>query len=329
MLQIYEVTGVTRMKRMVKLLINPGERVIKWLALLLVAGTVALASAGHLDMIISFLDSKEMTFKVGAAKVTAYKAIKSAATVILLLWTAGAVSDWVERNVRKMKRFRASNRQLLAKAIQIAVYFIVFLLALDILGIDLTALAIFSGAVGIGIGFGLQKITSNFISGIILLFEKSVEEGDLVELNDGTYGFVRNTGARYTLIETFDSKEIMIPNEDFITNRVVNWTFSNSNGRVDIPIGVSYSSDLDKVKELILEAASENPRCIKSPHPECYLREFGDSSVNFLLTFWVSDVTEGRYEPQSDVMFSIWHKFKEHGIEIPFPQRDVHIKQAS
>lgn len=118
----------------------------------------------------------------------------------------------------------------------------------------------------------------------------------------------------------------MIPNEDFITNRVTNWTFSNSKGRVEINIGISYESDIEKAMELILEAAKEHPRCVDDPEPTCYLREFADSSVNFLLFFWVADVTEGRFEPKSDVMRSIWKKFKEHNITIPYPQRDLHIK---
>ena len=208
----------------------------------------------------------------------------------------------------------------------VVVYFLAFLFALGVLGIDLTALTVFSGAVGIGVGFGLQKIASNFISGIILLFEKSVEEGDLVELSDGIAGFVRETGARYTLIETFEGHEVMVPNEDFITNRVTNWTFSNSRGRIDINIGVSYGSDLDKVATLLVEAANGHPRCSQSPAAECFLVDFGDNSVNFTLYFWVDDVIEGRKRPRSDVLFAIWRKFKENDIEIPFPQRDLHIK---
>ena len=148
----------------------------------------------------------------------------------------------------------------------------------------------------------------------------------MVELSDGTVGFVRHTGARYTLVETFENREIMIPNEDFITNRVTNWTFTNSKGRIDINIGVSYGSDLDKVYKLILEAAEENPNCSKDPKPECYLREFGDSSVNFLLYFWVDDIIKGKNRPRSEILFTIWRKFKEHNVEIPFPQRDLHIK---
>ena len=159
-----------------------------------------------------------------------------------------------------------------------------------------------------------------------MLFEKSVENDDLVELTDGTYGYIRHTSARYTLIETFEGKEIMIPNEDFITNRVTNWTYTNSKGRVAINIGVSYESDIEKAMELILEAAKEHPRCVDEPSPSCYLEEFADSSVNFILFFWLADVTEGRFEPRSDVLRSIWKKFKENNIVIPYPQRDLHIK---
>jgi len=194
--------------------------------------------------------------------------------------------------------------------------------------IDLTTLKIFSGALGIGLGFGLQKIASNFISGIILLMEKSVEQDDLVEMGDGTTGFIRRSSARFTVIETFDGKEVMVPNEDFITNRVVNWTYSDTKGRIEIPIGVAYGSDIQKAHDLILEAATENPLCISDPAPFCYLRNFGDSSVDFILHLWIADVTGGRWKTQSQVMFEIWRKFKANEIEIPFPQRDLHLKSS-
>jgi len=215
---------------------------------------------------------------------------------------------------------------LVLKLAQIVIYLVAFLVGLDFVGIDLTTLTVFSGAVGIGLGFGLQKIASNFISGLIILMEKSIEEGDLIELSDGTFGYIRRASARYTLVETFDSKEIRVPNEDLITSRVVNWTFSNSSARIEIELGVAYDSDIDLAHDLILAAAREHPRCVIKPEPACFLRSFGDSSVNFILHFWVEDVTLGRWPTQSEVMFSIWRKFKDNGIEIPFPQRDLHIK---
>lgn len=307
-------------------LLKPQAWIAKVLLIVFVVGFFSLGFLDYLQPIKVFLDSDGLSFKIGETRFSAYLVIKAIITIVMLFWLTGIFSEFGEKRIKTIKGIKASNKALITKAFQIFVYFFGFIIGLDVLGIDLTALAIFSGAVGIGIGFGLQKITSNFISGLILLFEKSVENDDLVELADGTYGFIRHTGARYTLIETFEGKEIMIPNEDFITNRVTNWTFSNSKGRVEINIGVSYESDIEKAMELILEAAKEHPRCVDDPEPTCYLREFADSSVNFLLFFWVADVTEGRFEPKSDVMRSIWKKFKEHNITIPYPQRDLHIK---
>ena len=310
------------------LLLKPQVWIAKVLLALLVFGFFSLVFLDYLQPIKTFLDSDDLSFKIGEARFSAYLVIKAAITVMMLFWFAVIFSEFCEKRIKTIKGIKTSNKILITRALQVSIYFFGFIIGLDVLGIDLTALAIFSGAVGIGIGLGLQKIASNFISGLILLFEKSVENDDLVELADGTYGFIRHTSARYTLIETFEGKEIMIPNEDFITSRVTNWTFSNNKGRVEINIGVSYESDIEKAMELILEATREHPRCVDDPEPTCYLREFADSSVNFLLFFWVADVTEGRFEPRSDVLRSVWKKFKDHDIAIPYPQRDLHIKNA-
>lgn len=283
---------------------------------------------GYLTPLITFLDSDTLAFQVGETRISAFLVVKAIIAISALFWLAGLFSDVSEKKIQALHRIKASNRALITKVVQIFIYFITALIALDVLGIDLTALTVLGGAIGIGIGFGLQKITSNFISGLILLFEKSIEVDDLVELEDGTAGFIRHTGARYTLIETFEGRELMIPNEDFITNRVTNWTFSNTRGRIDIDIGVSYGSDLEKVSELILEAANEHPRCSKNTIAECFLVGFGDSSVDFTLYFWVDDIIEGRKRPRSDVLFAIWKKLKANNIEIPFPQRDLHIKNS-
>ncbi|HAY45172.1 MAG TPA: mechanosensitive ion channel protein MscS [Gammaproteobacteria bacterium] len=314
------------MNKILTRLLRPKEWIVKLLLAIVVVAFLAAAFLGYLNPIITFLDSDTLAFQVGETRISAYLVVKALLAITLLFWVAGLFSDLSEKKIKTLRNIKASNRSLITKALQIFIYFIAALIALDVLGIDLTALTVLGGAIGIGIGFGLQKITSNFISGLILLFEKSIEEDDLVELEDGTAGFVRHTGARYTLIETFEGRELMIPNEDFITKRVTNWTFSNTKGRIDIDVGVSYGSDLEKASELILEAANEHPRCSKDTAAECFLVEFGDSSVNFTLFFWVDDIIEGRKRPRSDVLFSIWRKFKENNIEIPFPQRDLHIK---
>lgn len=309
-------------------IIKPKGKYAKWLIFLTLVIILALGAGGHFEILRQYLDTESLTFKAGTYELSAYGALRILITLALVFWVAAIASEVIEKRIGKVRKVRAATRALLIKIFQIAIYIVAFLFSLDIIGINLTSLTVFSGALGIGLGFGLQKIASNFISGLILLLEKSVEQEDLIELPDGTFGFVRKTSARYTLVETFDTKELLIPNEDFITNRVTNWTLSNSKGRVEINVGVSYGSDIEKAHALILEAAKEHPRCIEQPPPVCYLRNFGDSSVDFTLHFWVSDVTLGRWGPQSDVLFSIWHKFKKNKIEIPYPQRDLHIKSS-
>tara|TARA_R110002073_G_scaffold165063_13_gene321518 strand:- start:6681 stop:7661 length:981 start_codon:yes stop_codon:yes gene_type:complete len=314
------------MRKIWTVLLKPRAWVAQVLLALLVVAFLSLGFLGYLKPLQDFLDSNTLAFTVGEVRFSAYLLLKAVLTIIIAFWLAGIFAEFGETRIKQLTKLKASNRALLTKVFQILVYFIALLITLDVMSIDLTGLAIFSGAVGIGVGFGLQKITSNFMSGLILLFEKSVEEGDLVELDSNTVGFVRQTGARYTLVETFEGREIMIPNEDFITNRVTNWTYSNNQGRIDISIGVSYGSDLDTAYALILEAAQEHPRCSRSPGPECFLVDYGESSVDFTLYFWVDNIIDGRKRPRSDVLFSIWRKFKENKIEIPFPQRDLHIK---
>ena len=268
-------------------------------------------------------------FQLGSVNITTYTVIKTILFVSLVIWLGKLISGTMENYVRKKKSIKRATRELIIKIFDILLYTILFLITLNLIGIDLTILTVFGGAIGVGLGFGLQKIASNFISGIILLTEQSINIDNLVEMNDGTFGYIRKLGARATVLETFDGREVMIPNEDFITSRVANLTYSTKVARIDIPIGVSYNTDLDLAKELILQAANSQDRVMKDAEDRtasCYLREYGDSSINFLLVFWVEDVTQGRWGVQSDVMFEIYRLFKQHNIEIPFPQRDIHIK---
>ena len=309
-----------------KIIFKPSGWIALVLLFALIVGFFSFGFLGYLTPVQQFLDSDALSFLVGETRFSAYLLTRSIIIIFILFWFAGIVSDFGESYIKKLRSVKSSNRSLIVKAFQMLIYFVAFLVGLDLLAIDLTGLAIFSGAIGIGIGIGLQKISSNFISGIILLFEKTVVEHDLIELNDGTSGFVRHTGARYTLIETFENREIMIPNEDFITNRVTNWTYSNTLGRLEIKIGVSYGCDIKKAFDLIFEVAKNHPRCSVVKDPEVFLSEYGDSSVQFILYFWVDNIVEGRLRPKSDILFSVWDKFEENNIEIPFPQRDIHIK---
>ena len=311
-----------------KNLIKPDSGLAKFLLFAFVLFFFSLEFLPLLGPIKEFLNADALSLQIGNAKFSAYLIIQGVIIIATLLWLTGFLSDIAAKFIKKIPGINSNNRNLITKALQILIYFIAFQIGMNFLGIDLTALAVFSGALGIGIGFGLQKVTSNFISGIIILFEKTVQNDDLIELNDGTLGFLRNTGSRASLIETYDGKEVMVPNEDLITNRVINYTHSNKKARIKINIGVSYDCDIEKAQKLILDAAIEHPRTTKTPEPLCFLEEFADSSVNFILLFWVNDVVEGRYGPKSDVLFSIWNKFKDNNIEIPYPQRDIHIREG-
>ncbi len=284
--------------------------------------TLILDIFGLLDSTIEYLDA--CAFKIGNIRISIYLAIKGFIVLLLVFWLSNLVSKKSKSYIDNSKSIKSSTKGIISKFIDILVYSVVIIVLLKTFGVDMTTLAVIGGAVGVGVGFGLQKIASNFISGIILLFEKSVEIGDIVEIDNGNiYGIVKHFGGRYALIETMDGKEVMIPNEDFIINRVTNWTYSNNRARIEINLGVAYGSDLEKTKEILICCAKENPRCLNYPEAECYITNFGEYEIKFTLYFWISDIIEGRMGPKSDVLIRIWKKFKENNIEIPLPQREV------
>ena len=279
---------------------------------------------GALDPTIAYLD--ELYFKVGKIKISVYILIKAFIVLLLVFWLSSLISRKSKSYIDSSKNIKSSTKGIISKFIDILVYSIVALIILKTFGVDLTTIAVIGGAVGVGIGFGLQKIASNFISGIILLFEKSVEVGDIVELDNGSiYGTVRHFGGRYTLVEATDGKEIMIPNEEFIINKVTNWTYSNNRARIEIQIGVGYQSDLNKTKEIMLSSAKSHKKCIAYPEPECFVTSFNEYDITMTLHFWISDIVDGRMGAKSDVMIEVFNALKENNISIPFPQREVKI----
>lgn len=294
-----------------------------WLIMLVIIPITLLHLFGLWAPFQHYLSQINFTFN--SFSISFYKLLKSIVVLLMLFWFVQKIMSLLDSHLGRSKRFKRNEKMIVIQLITILSYLGAFFVALQILGIDLTVFALFGGAIGVGLGFGLQKITANFISGFILLFEKSIKVNDLIELGDGMLGFVRFTGARHTLIETYNGKDIMIPNEDFITQKVTNWTHSHNKARIDISIGVSYNSDLRKVKEIMLDAAKNHPRTAQNPEPSCYLDNFGDSAVMFSLFFWIDDIKSGRKTPKSDVLFAIWDAFKKEGIVIPFPQRDLHI----
>lgn len=312
------------MKDTILAILKPGRRTS--LALI---GVIALAVAllGYfdvLDPVRKVLESDRLTFKVGAAEVSFYSILSGMFGIIFLLWTASLVSGIVEKSIGRMIWLEANNRALLTKALQVVLYFVLFMVTLDLLGIDLTAFAVFGGALGVGLGLGLQKVTANFISGIILLVEKSVKNGDLVDLGGGISGIVRHTGTRYTLIDTGDGRDIMVPNDDFISNRVTNWTYSSKGVQIEIRVNIAYGADIDLAQKLMLAAASQHPCCSRFRPVNCYLQEFAGEGINFVLSFWIEDVIcDGRVKPRSEVMLAIVRAFRENGIEMVTPKREA------
>ncbi len=312
------------MKDTILAILKPGRRTS--LALI---GVIALAVAlmGYFDLldpVRKVLESDRLTFKVGAAEVSFYSILSGMFGIVFLLWTASLVSGIVEKSIGRMIWLEANNRALLTKALQVVLYFVLFMVTLDLLGIDLTAFAVFGGALGVGLGLGLQKVTANFISGIILLVEKSVKNGDLVDLGGGISGIVRHTGTRYTLIDTGDGRDIMVPNDDFISNRVTNWTYSSKGVQIEIRVNIAYGADIDLAQKLMLAAASQHPCCSRFRPVNCYLQEFAGEGINFVLSFWIEDVIcDGRVKPRSEVMLAIVRAFRENGIEMVAPKREA------
>ncbi|XOV94413.1 MAG: mechanosensitive ion channel family protein [Bacteroidota bacterium] len=212
-----------------------------------------------------------------------------------------------------------------ASIVRIIIIIIGSIIIVDTAGIDLSALTLLAGALGVGIGFGLQNITDNFISGIIILFEKPIKVGDRIEVGD-VQGDVISISFRATTIQTNDNISIIVPNSEFISSRVINWSHNDRNIRFRIPVGVSYKENPEKITKILLEVANKNPHVNKTPEPSVLFDEFGDSSINFILAVWTTSHTDRPRVLRSELYFEIFKRFGEEGVEIPFPQRDLHLK---
>lgn len=286
----------------------------------------ALHIVGLLDMLTESLDSVALT--MGETRISLLMVVKGVLMAVVLLQAAAMCTKFFEQRVRQTQHFSPSLQVLFIKAVRFSLFTAAFLIAISSMGINLTSLAVLSGAVGVGIGFGLQKIFSNLVSGVILLMDRSIKPGDTIEIG-GVYGTIRSLHARYASVLTRDGKEYLIPNEQLITNEVVNWTFSDSNVRLKIPVGISYDSDVRKAMKLMEECALQVGRVLKNPKPAARLVGFGDSSVDLQIRIWIRDSEGGVVNVRSEVLLLIWDAFHENGIEFPFPQQDVYIKPGS
>ena len=286
----------------------------------------ALSTLGLFEASVGLLDSIAIT--AGSTRISLFTLVKGVAALALLMWLAVGCADLIDRRLRVSPGLSPSLQVLTAKSARVLLLVVAVVVALQTVGIDLTAFAVFSGALGVGIGFGLQRIVANLISGFILLLDHSIKPGDVVTVGD-TYGWIEGLGARYVSVRTRDGIEHLIPNEELIVQRVENWSHSDKAVRLRIPIGVSYQADVRQAMQLCLDAANQVDRVLRAPAAVCLLLGFGDSSVDLELRIWISDPEKGRSNVRSAVLLNVWDEFQQHGIEIPYPQRDLHLRTSS
>jgi small-conductance mechanosensitive channel len=283
----------------------------------------ALSILGLLQQTTALLEGA--SFSVGDGKqLTALAVVHGLTVMVMAIWVAVLLANLIEGRVTQVAEIDPSARVLIVKISRIVLITVGAVIGLTAAGIDLTIFAVVGGAIGLGIGFGLQKVVSNLFSGFILLVDRSIKPGDVIEIQ-GTYGSINRLAARYTSIITRDGTEFLVPNEDMITQPVVNWSHTNQLIRIHVGIGISYDSDVYKAREIMVEAAAGTDRVLSSPAPVCHLMEFGDNSINLDLRFWIRDPQNGLANVSSAVRLEIWEQFRDAGISIPFPQRDIRI----
>ncbi|MFM7654131.1 MAG: mechanosensitive ion channel family protein [Paracoccaceae bacterium] len=288
----------------------------------------ALYLLGVLDDIAQRLD--ETVIALGNIRFSVLALIRGVIAGAVLFW----LGSWSNRQsasyIKAQEELRPATRELAVKAVEVMVFGAAFLLLLSIMGIDLTAVAVLGGALGVGIGLGLQQIAANFVSGVILLIEGQTTVGDYVELDGGEKGTIVRMTARACILETFDGKWIVVPNDHFITTRVVNYSDQGSANRYEVPFSVSYDTDINRVPEIIETAVAALPFVLKAPDgPDCELRGFGESSVDFAVEYWVAGIDDGKNKYASQVNFAIWNALKAAGIEMPYPHRVIEVKGGS
>ncbi|MCS6623299.1 mechanosensitive ion channel [Roseibacterium beibuensis] len=283
---------------------------------------VTIAILNLQEEIGAILDS--VGFNLGGIRLSLLGVLQAVLIVALLIMAARFLTRTTTARIERNEDLSPSMRVLVVKFMQVLLYGAAIYIGLRASGVDLTGLAVLSGAIGVGLGFGLQKVVSNLVSGVIILLDKSIKPGDVISLGD-TFGWIQTLGARYASVVTRDGKEYLIPNEDLITNQVVNWSHTNEFVRLDIHFGTSYGDDPHLVRRIAIEAAMGVDRVLTDRKPVCHVTGFGDSSVDYILRFWIRDPTGGLTNIRGNVFLALWDAFQENGISIPFPQREVRM----
>ena len=300
----------------------------KWLVIPL----ATLRVFGWLDEVSTWLDA--VSLEVGTIRISLLSLGRTFVAGSVLFWLGSILNTFGKEAIRNRHALDVGTRELVIKLFQIGLYVVIFLLLLGAMGINLTALAVFGGALGVGLGFGLQKIAANFISGIIILFDRSITPGDYIAFDDGRAGTIRELNMRSATLETFDGKDIIVPNEQFITSSFVNWTHNNNKQRYSLEFSVAYKTELHAMLRLVKEVVASHPKVLSGPElpieeqPDAEISSFGDSGVNILVEFWMLGIDDGENRVGADLLLMIWDVLKENDIEIPFPQRDVRIVRA-
>lgn len=297
----------------------------KWIGI----PVAVLAVVGWLDEVVQYLDL--VSLDVGNIKLSLFVIARTFLFGVILFWLGRISNSTGKKVIRSQPGLDIGTREVFVKLFEIGVYILIFLLLLQVMGINLTALAVFGGALGVGLGFGLQQIASNFISGLIILLDRSITIDDYIELEDGRAGRLRELNMRSATLETYDGKDIMVPNETFITTSFTNWTHYNNKQRYPLEFSVAYKTDLPRMFDIVRNVVASHPKVLSGDNipvderPDAEIASFGDSGINILVEFWMEGIDDGPNRVGADLLLMIWTALQENGIEIPFPQREVKL----
>ena len=305
---------------------SPALRAWEGVISTLIWGAVALHLLGWLPDLLAALDGPSVN--LGDVRVSILSILKLILSVAVFMVVAGWASRYIEHRAARSEYLSSSMKVGLSKISKVVLYSIAALIALDTVGIDLTTLTVFGGALGVGLGFGLQRIASNFISGFILLFDRSIKPGDVITVGE-RFGWVVALHARYIVVRDRDGVETLIPNENLITSEVINWSYSDRHVRIKVPVQISYEDEPEVAMQVMLDACKVSDRVLSEPRAQARMLSFGDNGINLELRLWLEDPEEGVGSVKSDINLAIWKGFKEKGITIPYPQRDIHMIDKS
>lgn len=301
------------------------NRLLAKLLFAIIWAVAALNILGVLDDALAVLDA--VAVPVGASRLSLLTVINGGLLLVVLLWVAVFLSGLLQDRLRHVADLSPRAQVLLGKAARFVMIAFAVVVALSTVGANFAALAVFTGALGVGIGIGLQQQVSNLLSGLFLLLDKSIKPGDVIEVGE-TFGWVKDMRARYVGVITRDNKELLIPNDDFVTNPVINWSHSDQDVRMEVAFGVAYDSDPHQIRRLAAQAAESVERVSKTRQPVCHLVEFGDSALNFVLRFWIDDPDQGVTNVKGLVLLKLWDLFKDHQVKIPYPHRQLLFSAA-